>query len=72
MNFNYNCKIYEQGFNIAVAFSAYDSEREPILDPSIGELYFAVAAWGIEIDENGEKIFYEKYERLETHRCTAE
>ena len=44
---------YEQGFNVAVAFSAYDSEREPILDPSIGELYFAVAKWGSRIDENG-------------------
>ena len=63
---------YDQGFNIAVAFSAYDSETEPILDPSIGDLYFAVASWGIEIDVNGESIFYERYERLETNRCTAE
>ena len=28
----------EQGLNIAVAFSAYDTETEPILPPEIGNL----------------------------------
>ena len=28
----------EKGLNIAVAFTAYDTETEPILDPSIGEV----------------------------------
>ena len=30
----------QQGFNIAVAFTDWDSETEPILDPSIGEITF--------------------------------
>ena len=36
----------EQGFNAAVAFTDWDSETEPILDPSIGELYFNALEWG--------------------------
>ena len=31
---------YENGFNIAVAITAYDSEEEWILDRKYGELYF--------------------------------
>ena len=36
----------EQGFNVAVAFTDWDSETEPILDPSIGEIYFQAVEWG--------------------------
>ena len=38
----------QQGFNIAVAFTDWDSETEPILDPSFGELYFTVVEWGVD------------------------
>ena len=30
---------YDQGLNFAVAFTAYNNEREPILDPEYGYLY---------------------------------
>ena len=36
---------YEQGFNIAIAFTAYDSETEPILDRSYGEIVFREYEW---------------------------
>ena len=32
--------------NFAVAFTAYDSVTEPILDPTIGELAFKAYEWG--------------------------
>ena len=38
---------YENGLNIAVAFTAYDSETEWILLPEYGELVFNYAEWGI-------------------------
>ena len=38
------------GFNVAVAFTDWDSEREPILDPTIGELYFYSMEWGFNPD----------------------
>ena len=37
---------YSKGFNLAVAFTAYDSNPEPILDPTIGELVFNHYEWG--------------------------
>jgi len=37
---------YENGFNIAVGFTAYDSNPEPILDPTIGEVVFNHYRWG--------------------------
>ena len=39
--FNYN-----NGFNIAVAFTAYDDETEWILDDSYGEIVFNAFSWG--------------------------
>ena len=36
--------------NVAVAFTAYDSETEPILDPSYGELVFNHYNWGVDSD----------------------
>ena len=39
---------YSDGLNIAVAFTAYDDETEPILDPSIGELIFESYEFGQE------------------------
>ena len=46
------------GFNIAAAFTAYDSETEDILDPTYGELVFMHYAWGEQADgtyANGRK-----------------
>lgn len=54
--------------NIAVAFSAYDSEQEYILDPTYGELRFTSLSWGN--DENG-KPFSDR-QVLESHSCTRE
>ena len=34
------------GLNFAVAFTAYDSETEDILDPSYGSLTFSAYGWG--------------------------
>ena len=31
---------YNQGLNLAMAFTAYDDETEPILDKSYGEIIF--------------------------------
>ena len=36
---------YEQGLDIAVAFSYFDNERENISDPSIGKFVFVVEEW---------------------------
>lgn len=41
---------FENGFNVAVAFTAYDAETEWILDPSYGELVFKQYSWGINPD----------------------
>ena len=54
------------GFNIAVAFSAYDSETEPIDDPTVGELIFNHYKWGANPDGS---IFAGRY-KLKSHRCT--
>lgn len=37
---------HTNGFNFAVAFSAYDDDPEPILDPTYGELKFNHYFWG--------------------------
>ena len=37
---------YEDGLNFAVAFTAYDSETEPILDESYGKIVFRAYEWG--------------------------
>ena len=36
----------ENGFNLAVAFTAYDNEPEPIIDKSYGEVVFMHHEWG--------------------------
>ena len=36
----------ENGFNIAAAFTSYDTSEEDILDPSFGELVFKHYYWG--------------------------
>ena len=41
---------YKSGFNIAAAFTAYDSETEDILDPTYGEIVFMHYYWGVQED----------------------
>ena len=55
------------GMNIAVAFTAYDDEKEWILDPSYGKLVFNEVKWG---ERNG-SVFFERV-KLKEHRCTRE
>ena len=61
--FNYN-----NGFNIAVGFTAYDSNTEPILEPSIGELVFNHFTWG----EMEDGTYGTTKPKIETHPCTRE
>ena len=37
---------FQNGFNLAVAFTAFDDEPEPILDKSYGEIVFLHSYWG--------------------------
>ena len=60
---------YENGFNFAVAFTAYDNDEEPILDPSYGEIVFNHFKWGTDAEEN---YFYERARINSTHTCTPE
>ena len=57
-----------QNFNFAVAFTAYDNERENIIDPSIGDLVFIANQWGV--NEDGE--VYEETVTLKSHACSRE
>ena len=53
---------YDNGLNIAVAFTAYDNEEEWILDERYGELFFAEYSWG----DNSDGSYYLNRERLES------
>ena len=61
--------LVDDGFNIAAAFSAFNSDPEPTLDPSYGELLFLHYFWGVQ--ENGE---YAAGRRIleSTHNCTKD
>ena len=41
----------KEGLNLAIAFTEFDTETEPILDESYGELVFYAYRWGV--DEKG-------------------
>lgn len=41
---------FDNGLNIAAAFIAFDSNPEPILDPTYGELAFNHYYWGVQED----------------------
>ena len=56
---------YANGFNMAVAFTAFDSDQEWILDPSIGELNFITQNWDLSTGSF-------EIRPLETSICTAE
>ena len=58
----------EDGFNIAVGFTAYDNNREWVLAPEYGELVFNSLSWGSKPDGT----YYLERKRLRTHICTEE
>ena len=37
---------YEDGLNFAMAFTAYDEDREPTLTPEYGKIVFNEVSWG--------------------------
>ena len=49
-----------------MAFSAYDNEREDILDPSFGNLQFTTYEWGEDQDGNQ----FAKYVNIPSHTCS--
>ena len=57
----------EHGFNLAVAFTAYDSNPEPILDPTYGEIQFNKFRWGPSDDGFGSGRI-----RIPSHSCSRE
>ena len=56
----------EDGFFVAAAFTAYDSETEPIDDPTYGDLTMEYYGWGYE------GALSTKNTPLGTHRCSDE
>ena len=55
----------ENGMKIAVAFTAFDNEIEPILDPSIADFVFQRYHWGKH--ENG--TYYTRRDVIPHHSC---
>ena len=47
---------HDNGLNIAVAFTAYDTSSEWLLDSTYGELVFAAYSWGM----NDDGTYYEE------------
>ena len=59
---------YKNGFNFAVAFTAYDSNPEPILDPTYGEIIFNHYEWGPQPDGS----YMTERRRINSHTCSRE
>ena len=59
---------YEQGMNLAFAFTAYDSETENILLPEYGKISFNRYSWGVR--ESGE--YFVTVDEIQSHTCTRE
>ena len=57
----------DNGFNLAVAFTAYDSNPEPIIDPRYGTLEFNKYGWGPSADGFGNGRT-----PIKSHTCTRE
>ena len=60
---------YERGLNLAIAFTAYDSETEPILDKSYGEIVFRAYEWGFDPATNQTFV---RQDIIPSHPCTVE
>ena len=60
---------YENGFNVAAAFTKFNSDTEFILDPKYGELVFQHYFWGLQQDGK----YRSGRERVKSmHNCTRE
>ena len=59
---------FEQGFNIAVAFTAFDDEKENILRPEIGRIVYRQYKWGFEANDR----YKLTQDYLPTHTCTKQ
>ena len=57
-----------EGINFAVGIAAFDSLKEPTLEPSYGEIVFVNSYWGH--SENGEVYWTEK--EIPSHTCSRE
>ena len=42
---------FEQGLNIAIAFTAFDYEKENILTPDIGRIVYREYTWGFDAED---------------------
>ena len=58
---------FEQGFNIAVAFTDFNGKTENILTPDIGRIVYRQYTWGSDADN---QFLTQDY--LPTHVCTNE
>ena len=59
---------YEQGFNVAVAFTAIENRAEDILTPDIGRIVFRHYTFGPDVDNQT----YLAQDYLPTHVCSNE
>jgi len=59
---------HEMGLSFAIAFTAYDSEREDILDASYGNLQFTSYEWYEDEDGNPQIEFVD----IPSHTCSRE
>ena len=57
---------YEQGFNVAVAFTAVDEKTENILTPDIGKIVYRQYTWGY----NADNLYFVTQDYMPTHTCT--
>ena len=59
---------YKNGFNVAVAFTEYDSETRWILDKSYGSLVFNHFTWG----ENDNGSLFTRRQKQRSHICSRD
>ena len=60
---------YQNGFNVAAAFTKFNSDTEYLLDPTYGELVFQHYYWGLQQDGQ----YKSGRERINSmHNCTRE
>ena len=57
---------FDQGLNIAVAFTGYDSDMELFDDPTIGQVVFNHFKWG----ENADGSYSSGRFPIKSHSCT--
>ena len=57
---------HEDGINFAMAFTAYDSVEEPILDPTYGKIVFNAFGWG------HTERYLAKRVKIKSHPCSRE